>query len=226
MIAADAACDDDPERAEESLMKAVPRNRRQVYKMRPSSTRRRQGSSSRWARISPLDHRGSGAVEGRAVLLLASDPFTMAAPGRRMRARRWCATRLRRDLHLPVVYLMDCPGFMIGLDAEKAATIRHGVPRDGRRQPDHRSWCTIIVRNASASPRRASAGRPVLDALRLAVAYWGSLRWKRHRGRLSRRHRRRRRSESQVGEIEDRLTSCVRRFVRLNGSGREIIDPR
>ncbi len=29
------ACTDDPERAEESLMKAVPRNRRQVYKMRP-----------------------------------------------------------------------------------------------------------------------------------------------------------------------------------------------
>ena len=26
---------DDPERAEENLMKAVPRNRRQVYKMRP-----------------------------------------------------------------------------------------------------------------------------------------------------------------------------------------------
>src|ERR1700681_1345768 len=29
------ACDDDPERAEETLIKAVPRNRRQVYKMRP-----------------------------------------------------------------------------------------------------------------------------------------------------------------------------------------------
>src|SRR5438874_8070174 len=28
-------CTDDPERAEESLMKAIPRNRRQVYKMRP-----------------------------------------------------------------------------------------------------------------------------------------------------------------------------------------------
>src|SRR4030088_1140837 len=28
-------CSDDPERAEEALMKAVPRNRRQVYKMRP-----------------------------------------------------------------------------------------------------------------------------------------------------------------------------------------------
>src|SRR5262245_1981552 len=28
-------CNDDPERAEESLMKAVPRSRRQVYKMRP-----------------------------------------------------------------------------------------------------------------------------------------------------------------------------------------------
>ena len=29
------ACDDDPERADEKLMKVVPRNRRQVYKMRP-----------------------------------------------------------------------------------------------------------------------------------------------------------------------------------------------
>src|SRR6202030_4424725 len=29
------ASDDDPERSEESLMTAVPRNRRQVYKMRP-----------------------------------------------------------------------------------------------------------------------------------------------------------------------------------------------
>src|SRR3954463_9404366 len=29
------SCNDDPERAEESLMKAVPRSRRQVYKMRP-----------------------------------------------------------------------------------------------------------------------------------------------------------------------------------------------
>src|ERR1700751_1626046 len=28
-------CTDDPERSEESLMKAVPRSRRQVYKMRP-----------------------------------------------------------------------------------------------------------------------------------------------------------------------------------------------
>src|ERR1700742_3948163 len=30
-----APCEDDPERAEESLIKAVPRSRRQVYKMRP-----------------------------------------------------------------------------------------------------------------------------------------------------------------------------------------------
>ena len=34
---------------------------------------------------------------------------------------------LAETFHLPVVYLMDCPGFMIGLEAEKAATIRLGV---------------------------------------------------------------------------------------------------
>ena len=31
---------------------------------------------------------------------------------------------LAETFHLPVVYLMDCPGFMIGLEAEKRATIR------------------------------------------------------------------------------------------------------
>ena len=34
---------------------------------------------------------------------------------------------LAQTFHLPVVHLVDCPGFMIGLDAEKTATIRHGV---------------------------------------------------------------------------------------------------
>ena len=29
--------------------------------------------------------------------------------------------------HPPVVYFVDCPGFLIGLQAEKSGTIRHGV---------------------------------------------------------------------------------------------------
>src|SRR3954462_1441717 len=71
------ACDDDPERAEESLMKAVPRNRRQVYKMRPIieavvDTGSLFDVSANFGR--PLIG-GLARLEGRAVLLLASDPF-------------------------------------------------------------------------------------------------------------------------------------------------------
>src|SRR5437868_2931508 len=71
------ACDDDPERAEESLMKAVPRSRRQVYKMRPIiEAVVDKGSffemASNFGR--PIIA-GLARLEGRAVLLLASDPF-------------------------------------------------------------------------------------------------------------------------------------------------------
>src|ERR1700716_289381 len=70
-------CEDDPERAEESLIKAVPRNRRQVYKMRPIiDAVVDKGSffemASNFGR--PIIA-GLARLQGRAVLLLASDSF-------------------------------------------------------------------------------------------------------------------------------------------------------
>src|SRR5437588_10549470 len=70
-------CDDDPERAEESLMKAVPRNRRQVYKMRPIiEAVVDKGSFFEMAQnFGRPVIAGLARLQGRAVLLLASDPF-------------------------------------------------------------------------------------------------------------------------------------------------------
>ena len=89
-----------------------------------------------------------------------------------------CASSIWREtFHLPVVYLMDCPGFMIGLEAESAATIRHGRARHGGDQPDHRA----VVHHHHAQLLLASPGsctsRPVASALRYAwpSANWGSL---------------------------------------------------
>src|SRR6202162_4143266 len=121
---------DDPERAEESLMKAVPRNRRQVYKMRPiiDAVVDKGSFFEMGANFGRSIIAGFARLEGRAVLLLASDPFHYGGA--------WAAgagpkgvgvAGAGATLPLPVVYLMDCPGFMIGLDAEKAATIRNGV---------------------------------------------------------------------------------------------------
>src|SRR6266702_2573364 len=71
------ACDDDPERAEETLMKAVPRNRRQVYKMRPiiDAVVDKGSFFEMGANFGRSIIAGLARLEGRAVFLLASDPF-------------------------------------------------------------------------------------------------------------------------------------------------------
>src|SRR5437868_8678304 len=70
-------CIDNPERSEEALMNAVPRNRKQVYKMRPIiESVVDKGSFFEVARNfgKPIIV-GLARLEGRAVLLLASDSF-------------------------------------------------------------------------------------------------------------------------------------------------------
>jgi acetyl-CoA carboxylase carboxyltransferase component len=172
-------CDDDPERSDEKLMKAVPRNKRQVYKMRPIiETLVDKGS---FFEIGQNFGRsiiaGLARLEGRAVLLLASDPYHYGGS--------WTSDTcdkvirfvdLAETFHLPVVYLMDCPGFMIGLEAEKTATIRHGVRAMAAVNQSTVPWCTVIVRNSFgvAGVVHQPADR---YSFRYAwpSAYWGSL---------------------------------------------------
>ncbi len=173
------ACDDDPERAEESLMKAVPRNRRQVYKMRPiiDAVVDKGSFFEMGANFGRPVITGFARLEGRAVLLLASDPFHYGGSWTAEACQKVVRfVDLAETFHLPVVYLMDCPGFMIGLDAEKAATIRHGVRAMAAVNQTTVPWCTIIVRNAFgvAAVVHQPANR---FSMRYAwpSAYWGSL---------------------------------------------------
>src|SRR5258705_39281 len=126
------ACTDDPERAEESLMKAVPRSRRQVYKMRPiiDAVVDKGSFFEVAANFGRPIIAGLARLAGRAVLLLAIDPLHYGGSWTAeacQKVVRW--VDFAETFHLPVVYLMDCPGFMIGLDAEKAATSVMAVPR-------------------------------------------------------------------------------------------------
>ena len=173
------ACNDDPERSEESLLSAVPRNRRQVYKMRPIiEAVVDKGSffemASNFGRPVIV---GLARLEGRAVLVLASDPFHYGGSWTAdacQKVVRW--VDFAETFHLPVMYLMDCPGFMIGLEAEKAATIRHGVRAMAAVNQTTVPWCTIIVRNSFGV-----AGVVHQPADRFSMryawpsAYWGSL---------------------------------------------------
>lgn len=172
-------CTDDPERSDEALLDVVPRNRKQVYKMRPIiESVVDKGSFFEVARNfgKPLIV-GLARLEGRAVLLLASDSFHYGGSWTAdacQKVVRW--VDFAETFHLPIVYLMDCPGFMIGLDAEKAATIRHGVRAMAAVNQTTVPWCTVILRNAFGV-----AGVVHQPADRFSIryawpsAYWGSL---------------------------------------------------
>ncbi|MCK1394072.1 carboxyl transferase domain-containing protein [Bradyrhizobium sp. 1] len=172
-------CTDNPERSEEALMNAVPRNRKQVYKMRPIiESVVDKGSFFEIAKNfgKPLIV-GLARLEGRAVMVLASDSFHYGGSWTAdacQKVVRW--VDFAETFHLPIVYLMDCPGFMIGLDAEKAATIRHGVRAMAAVNQTTVPWCTVILRNAFGV-----AGVVHQPADRFSIryawpsAYWGSL---------------------------------------------------
>lgn len=172
-------CADNPERSDEALMNAVPRNRKQVYKVRPIiESVVDRGSFFEVAKNygKPLIV-GLARLEGRAVMVLASDSFHYGGSWTAdacQKAVRW--VDFAETFHLPIVYLMDCPGFMVGLEAEKAATIRHGVRAMAAVNQTTVPWCTVILRNAFGV-----AGVVHQPADRFSIryawpsAYWGSL---------------------------------------------------
>lgn len=226
------ACDDDPERTDEKLLKAVPRNRRQVYKMRPIiESVVDQGSffeiGSAFGRSIIT---GLARLEGRAVALLAGDPYHYGGSWTSDTCQKVIRfVDLAETFHLPVVYLMDCPGFMIGLEAEKSATIRHGVRAMTAVNQSTVPWCTIIVRNAFGV-----AGVVHQPANRFSMryawpsAYWGSLPLEggieaAYRADLDAAEDR----DAKMREIEDRLNKLRSPFRSAEKFWvEEIIDPR
>lgn len=172
-------CDDDPERAEEFLLGAVPRKRRQIYKMRPiiEAVVDRGSFFEMGQNFGRSIIAGLARLDGHPVLLLAGDPFHYGgAWGADTCQKVVRFVDLAETFHLPVVYLMDCPGFMIGLEAERGATIRHGVRAMAAMNQTTVPWCTVIVRNAFgvAGAAHQPAGRFSMRYAWLS-AYWGSL---------------------------------------------------
>jgi len=178
-LAARAPCDDDPARRDPWLIEAVPRDPRKVYNMRRIIAAVADRGSffemgKLWGR--PVIT-GFARLSGWPVALMAGDPmqyggaWTARASEKVMRF-----VDLAQAFHLPVVHLVDCPGFLVGLEAEKTATIRAGVRAMAALDQCTVPWCTIIVRNVFgvAGALHQPPGRL---SLRYAwpSAHWGSL---------------------------------------------------
>jgi acetyl-CoA carboxylase carboxyltransferase component len=170
---------DDSDRCDEWLIDAIPRDRRKVYKMRPIvESVVDQGSffeiGKAWGRSVIT---GLARMDGWPVAMMASDPYFYGGGWTADACQK--VTRfvdMAETFHLPVIYLADCPGFLIGLEAEEQATIRHGVRAMSAIWQTKTPWCAVIVRNAFGV-----AGAAHQNGGRLSYRYawpsgwWGSL---------------------------------------------------
>jgi len=92
---------------------------------------------------------GLARLDGWPVAVAASDPyiyggaFTANAAAKLTRFVDLCET-----FHLPVVFLADIPGFLVGLEAEKSGVIRHGVRALSAIHQATVPWCSVIIRKA------------------------------------------------------------------------------
>lgn len=140
---------DDPERAEQWLLDAVPRNPRQVYQIR--SIIEAVVDSGSFMEIG--EGHGKAAVTGLArldgwpVAVLANDPYIYGGSWGAAAARK--AERfvdLAHTFHLPVVNFVDNPGVLIGAGAEREGAIRAGVRAISAIYQADVPWCSVILR--------------------------------------------------------------------------------
>jgi len=83
---------------------------------------------------------------------------------------------LAETFHLPVVHLVDIPGFLVGPEAEQTATIRYGARAIASLIRATIPWCSVLVRKVYgvAGGAHQNAGRYNLRYT-WPSAEWGSL---------------------------------------------------
>ncbi|MEL0002053.1 MAG: carboxyl transferase domain-containing protein [Rhodospirillales bacterium] len=178
-LASRGPVEDAPNRREESLIAAIPKNRRRAYKMRPiiQSIVDKDSFFEMGSNFGRSVITGLARLDGWPVALMASDPMILGGAW----TAESCLKLIRfidmaETFHLPVVYLADCPGFHIGLEAEKAATIRHGVRAMAAINQSTVPWCAVVVRAAFgvAGGAHVNVGR-YCTRYAWPSGWWGSL---------------------------------------------------
>ncbi|XOV89027.1 MAG: acyl-CoA carboxylase subunit beta [Pseudomonadota bacterium] len=171
--------DDPVGRREEKLATVVPREPRKTYKMRPVIEAVVDHGSffeigRRWGKSIIT---GLARLDGIPVAIFAEDPMVYGGA--------WTADACRKlirhcDLastfHLPLVHLVDCPGFLIGKESEEAATIRVGSSALAALGQSTVPFCSVVVRKAFGVAGAANT-KPGSHHFRFAwpSGDWGSL---------------------------------------------------
>jgi acetyl-CoA carboxylase carboxyltransferase component len=174
-----AAVTDDPKRREDWLIEAIPRDRRKIYNIRKlvNAVVDQDSFFEMGRKFGASVVTGLARLDGWPVAIMASDPQIYGGAWTAEAAQK--VTRfidLANTFHLPVVHFVDIPGFMIGPDAEKAGTIRHGARALSAVYQAQVPWCSILLRKVFGV-----AGAAHSNNARLHYRYawpsgdWGSL---------------------------------------------------
>ncbi len=170
---------DDPSYRDESLISIIPKNPRQTYDMRTIVDSVVDEDSffeigRNWGQSIIT---GLCRIDGYSVAIFAEDP--------RFYGGGWTSDSCRKlvrliDLastfHLPIVHLEDCPGFVIGKQAEEEAAIRYGSMALAALGQSPSPFACVVVRKAFGVAGGANK-KPGTFSFRCAwpSGDWGSL---------------------------------------------------
>ena len=175
----EVVCTDSVDRRDAKLATIVPKNRRTPYDMRAlirmivdlGSVFEIQATYGR-AVITSL-----ARMNGKVVGVIANNPmFNGGAVDHKAARKQTRFIELCDMFHIPMIFLVDVPGVMVGRDAEMAGTLREGAK--GLLAKYH---ATVPVISVIVRKCYGMAGSAALDktGLRLRVAWpsaeWGSL---------------------------------------------------
>ena len=144
-------CEDPIDRKEEELIGIIPKDRKRSYEMRDIINLVFDKNS--FFEITQFFGRGIitgfARINGYSVAIFANDSNfyagSMSAEGAQKTTR---FIRLCDTFNIPIVSLVDEPGFLIGPDAEKAGTILHGTQAVLATTESTVPWSTIMIRKS------------------------------------------------------------------------------
>ena len=140
---------DSPDRREEALLTIIPESRRRAFDMRKLVALVMDAGSV--FETGALHGRelitAFARLDGQSVGVFSNDcryyagAMTAAAARKVIRFIKVCET-----FHLPIVTFVDEPGFMIGVEAERAGTIRYGTDAALAAADCTVPWASVMVR--------------------------------------------------------------------------------
>ena len=177
-------CGDDPKRSETALNTLIPDNPRRIY----SAKKIVEAVFDKGSLFEIAPGFGGSLrtylarLDGYAVGVMLGDPAVMGGALTRAAAQKMERfVDLCDSFHLPIVNLVDQPGAMIGLDAERAGTLNAAAKAGAAIEQASVPWVSIVIRRAFGlagsmlGPWNGPNGTSLNHRFAWPSARWGSI---------------------------------------------------